>query len=302
MKKLLLLAGFFSLTSHNKAQTVNDVDGNTYNIVTIGTQVWMKENLNVTRYNNGSNIPKIVDSVTWYNLTTPGYCWYNNDSTKYSNSYGALYNWYTINTGNLCPSGWHVPNFTEWTTLIDYLGGTVLANYKLKETGATHWNSPNTGATNESGFTALPGGGRTDSGKFVSIGTHSLWWSTTEDNYNIEAWILYLYNIDNFVYNTFIDKRFGFSVRCIGNFNTTISKSKHSDAEIFYPNPAVDKLHLKNCNYPNSLIRIYDLQGKQVLIKKIESNPIDISNLKKGIYIIKFVNSKNVMISTLIKE
>ena len=130
--------------------SVNDVDGNTYNVVAIGTQVWMAENLKTTKYKNGTAIPLITDLTAWMSLTTPGYCWY--DAT-----YGALYNFYTLSTGSLCPTGWHIPSDAEWTTLTDYLGGETVAGGKLKETGTAHWTTPNSGATNAFGFKGLPG-------------------------------------------------------------------------------------------------------------------------------------------------
>jgi uncharacterized protein (TIGR02145 family) len=138
--------------------TVTDIDGNAYNIVTIGGQAWMKENLKVTKYKDGTTIPLVTATGAWVALTTPGYSFYNNSVT--GGVYGALYNWYTVNTGKLCPTGWHVPSTTEWTTLETFLGGASVAGGKLKETGTSKWFSPNTGATNETGFTALPGGAR----------------------------------------------------------------------------------------------------------------------------------------------
>jgi uncharacterized protein (TIGR02145 family) len=125
---------------------VSDIDGNYYKTIQIGSQIWMAENLKTTRYNDGSNIPLVTDNTAWSNLTTPGYCWYNNDAATYKNVYGALYNWYAVNTGKLCPSGWHVPSEYEWTLLVNYLGGVYAAGGKLKETGTTHWYSPNAGA------------------------------------------------------------------------------------------------------------------------------------------------------------
>jgi len=107
--------------------TVTDIDGNVYHIVAIGTQVWMAENLKTTKYNDGTFIPLVTDSTAWGNLSTPGYCWYNNDAATYKNTYGALYNWFTVNTGKLSPKGWHIPSDTEWETLITYLGGESLA-------------------------------------------------------------------------------------------------------------------------------------------------------------------------------
>jgi uncharacterized protein (TIGR02145 family) len=153
---------------------VKDIDNNRYEIVTIGTQTWMGENLKTTRYNDGSVIPLITDDNTaWETASTngaPAYTWYNNDASNLI-TYGALYNWYAIDTlsngnKNVCPTGWHVPTDVEWTTLTTYLG----AGGKMKEAGLAHWTTPNTGATNESGFAGLPGGYRGTNGTFNDIG------------------------------------------------------------------------------------------------------------------------------------
>jgi uncharacterized protein (TIGR02145 family) len=139
---------------------VTDTDGNVYHTVIIGTQEWMVENLKTRRFNDGSAIPLVASSSAWPTLTTAGYCWYNNDSAANSATYGALYNWFAVNAGKLAPTGWHVPSDSEWNVLITYLGGESVAGGRLKEAGTVHWNSPNAGATNEFGFTALPGGHR----------------------------------------------------------------------------------------------------------------------------------------------
>ena len=122
-------------TQQGTGGTVTDIDGNVYHTVTIGTQTWMVENLKTTKYNDGTAIPLVTDSTAWLNLTTPGYCWYNNDAATYKNTYGALYNWFTVNTSKLAPSGWHVPTDAEWTTLITYLGGETVAGGQMKSTG-----------------------------------------------------------------------------------------------------------------------------------------------------------------------
>lgn len=186
-----------------------DEDNNLYSIVEIGTQVWMAENLKTTLYNDNTSIPLVIDNTAWTNLATPGYCWYNND-INYKNTYGALYNWYTINTGTLCPLGWHVPTIAEWATLINYLGGFEVAGGKLKETGFTHWNDPNTGATNETGFTALPGNNRSYTGNFSpNQGVVGQWWSSTSN----EAEAMYNYNSRALVITG--ENRAGSSVRCV---------------------------------------------------------------------------------------
>jgi len=135
---------------------VKDIEGNTYKTIKIGTQVWMAENLRVTKLNDGKAIQQITSIGSWPYDSTRCYCWYNNE-IKYKNTYGALYNWHILDTGNICPEGWHVPKDTEWTILTDFLGGDVVAGGKMKEADTTHWLNPNIDATNESGFTALPG-------------------------------------------------------------------------------------------------------------------------------------------------
>lgn len=156
---------------------MTDQDGNFYKTVTIGMQVWMAENLKTTRFNDNTTIPLVSDSVEWIGSNTPCYCWYDNDADTYRVVYGALYNWYAIKTGKLCPKGWHVPSNEEWITLRTYLGGEEIAGGKMKETGTLHWQSPNAGASNFSGFTALPGGvrgivGTGNKGKFGGQGTN----------------------------------------------------------------------------------------------------------------------------------
>lgn len=192
---------------------LNDIDGNTYNVVKIGTQVWMAENLKTTKYNNGTAIPLVTDNTTWSNFSTPAYCWYNNDAATYKNTYGALYNWHTVGTGNLCPTGWHVPSDAEGTILETYYGGSYIAGGELKEAGYLHWLSPNTGATNTSGFTALPGGYRYDNGTFREIGNQGLWWSSTSSYGN--AWDRNLYyDMENYIRGN-IPMTGGLSVRCL---------------------------------------------------------------------------------------
>jgi len=192
-----------------------DYDGNLYPVVQIGQQMWMAENLKTTRYNDGSVIPFAPDKATWEVLATGQcYCWYNDSKETYKNPYGALYNWHTINSGKLCPSGWHVPDNDDWTTLVNFLGGEAAAGGKLKETGTAHWNSPNTGATNESGFTALPGGFRFGHGLFDGFGWHCIFWSSTEYNSDY-AWGYAVTFDNNSVGKGGNNKMEGFSIRCI---------------------------------------------------------------------------------------
>ena len=194
--------------------TVTDIDGNIYHVVTIGTQVWMVENLKTTKYRDGTSIPNVIGNSTWGLLTTGVYCDYDNSSSN-STTYGRMYNWYAINDAhNICPSGWHIPTDAEWTTLTNYLGGLSVAGAKLKETGIAHWTSPNVDATNENGFTALPGGTRWVDGVFGLIGTEGRWWTSTENDAQ-NAWWRMINNTTGSVVRTNNLKTYGLSVRCI---------------------------------------------------------------------------------------
>lgn len=192
--------------------TVTDIDGNVYRTVTIGTQVWMVENLKVERYRNGDPIPNVTVDSTWNNLTTGAYRNYQ-DNTSNGNIYGHLYNWYAVSDSrNIAPVGWHVPTKTEWTTLADYLDGTNLAGGKMKEVGLTHWSNPNTGATNASGFTALPGGAWANA--FSDIGNTANWWTATDWSSTGAYYWWNSYNNTSSSWNSWV-KRWGCSVRCV---------------------------------------------------------------------------------------
>lgn len=189
-------------------------DGQVYNWVRIGEQIWMAENLKATKFSNGTAIPLVPINASWIKLTSPGYCWYTNDEATYKDTYGALYNWYAVNFPKLAPTGWHVPDDAEWTELTDYLGGTGDAGGKLKETGTSHWTGPNTGATNESGFAALPGGWRVTDGSFNRLEYYAYWWSATGSS-SYSAFSRFVIYDDDDVEGEETGKIMGLSVRCI---------------------------------------------------------------------------------------
>jgi uncharacterized protein (TIGR02145 family) len=206
-----------TFTTNGPGEPLTDIDGNTYNTVWIGGKLWMAENLKTTRYNDGTAIPEVTDNNLWMGLTTGAYCWYNNDVAN-KDIYGALYNWYTVNTGKLAPTGWHVPSDAEWTNFVNYLEptGHAVGGGKLKETGTAHWLSPNTGATNEFGFTALPGGSRNSSSVFGNVGYLGYWWSSTAYGASkaLNRDISY-YTAGIFDYCCGYDNKFGSSIRCM---------------------------------------------------------------------------------------
>jgi uncharacterized protein (TIGR02145 family) len=188
-------------------------DGITYKTVRIGDQIWMAENLRATKFNDGTTIDLVEKSKAWENLSTPAYCWYDNYE-KYGRTFGALYNWYTVNTGKLCPVGWHVPTDEEWERLIIFLGGKGRAGGKLKESGTDLWRRPNAGATNKSGFSAVPGGDRYGNGRFYGLGACGGWWSASEYDsnqaLNLEVWFNHIA-----VNRREMLKGQGLSVRCV---------------------------------------------------------------------------------------
>jgi uncharacterized protein (TIGR02145 family) len=195
---------------------VTDIDGNVYKTLTLGTQVWMAENLKTTKYKDGTAITCPGTNFTlWANNTDGAFASYNNDAAN-KNAYGALYNWHAVNTNKLCPSGWHVPSNDEWATLVTYVGDN--AGGKMKEAGTVHWQTPNEGATNESGFSALPGGDRTYMGAYELIGESGNWWSSSEYRYNIALSRGMNYFSTEVYYNNDMYKGYGFSVRCIKDY------------------------------------------------------------------------------------
>ena len=197
--------------------SISDIEANVYKTIKIGTQTWMAENLKTVKYNDGSSIPLVTDGGVWIGLSAPGFCWYGNDAVTHKSTYGALYNWYATNTGMLCPTGWHIPTEAEWGTLESYLNGGMVAGGKLKETGISHWLNPNTSATNESGFTSIPGGYRVGDGyggAYSGIGENGYWWSASEIS-TTSAWGRNISYNFNMVTNIGDFKRTGYSVRCI---------------------------------------------------------------------------------------
>ena len=214
--------------------SVTDGENNNYKTVTLGTQTWMAENLRVTKYNDGTTIPNIITASAWATLTTGAVCSYNNTSNADTiKTYGRLYNWYTVNTGKLCPTGWHIPNFTEWTTLKNYLiskgynydGGTTGNRIGKAMSSTIGWNSSfSTGdignkpsLNNTSGFNGLSGGYHDIKGTFKNMGSYGYWWSSEHaiGSFGI-YWSLY-YNSDGLGGDYTLEMVSGNSVRCLKN-------------------------------------------------------------------------------------
>ena len=201
------------LTTNTASTTISDIEGNIYNTVSIGNQIWMASNLSTSRYRNGAYIPYILNSKQWASIKSPALSFYNHDN-NYETNYGKQYNWYAVtDTQGLCPIGWHIPTNDEWTILSDFLGGLNLAGGRMKATGTQYWSFPSNGS-NSSGFTGLPGGFRNVDGTFGILGYNGFWWSATEENEQraINRSIIYT---DNLLSAGSSSKNHGFSVRCL---------------------------------------------------------------------------------------
>ena len=229
-------------TTDEKTPTLTDADGNVYHTIQIGTQLWMLENLKTTKYNDGTDIPTVKGTYMneFFDLLSPGYCdyFYNKPNKNLKNTFGVLYNGYAVATGKLAPIGWHVPSIDDWIKLSDYLGGDSISGGKLKSANTSvnannlelmylgNWMPPNTGATNSSGFSALPGGyydevtinDEYNIFGFRSIGITGHWWSSTEGMSNM----LYSVSLGYMQASTYFayylnshSNKFGFSVRCV---------------------------------------------------------------------------------------
>jgi uncharacterized protein (TIGR02145 family) len=193
------------------------IDEGCLNIVTVCNQVWMQENLDVITYRNGDTIPQVTDPVTWNTTTTGAWCYYNNDPANGA-VYGKLYNWFAVNDPRgLAPAGWHIPTDAEWTTFENCLGDALVIGGAIKETGTVHWMAPNIGATNSSGFTALPGGVRNIdfNASFLFLRQGGIWWSATESSYTYAHGRSVTYDEAVFYSGYGAEKHLGLSVRCI---------------------------------------------------------------------------------------
>lgn len=221
--------------------SIIDIDGNTYKVILIGNQLWMSENLKTTKYNDGTAIPNITVSGTWGAATTGAYCDCDNTPAN-STTYGRLYNWYVVDNNaaskvasnggkNVCPTGWHVPSDTEWTTLTDYLtnngygfegSGSDIAKSMAATSGWTTYVTFGTAgndqaSNNRSGFTAVPGGDRTFNGTYTAIGLYSYWWSSAEYS-TTNAYSRGIHYNNGIVFRANGDRRDGFHVRCLRDY------------------------------------------------------------------------------------
>ena len=311
MKQLISILGLFFLVklSGLNAQTVVDFDGNVYDTVTIGTQVWMKQNLNTSHYSDGTIIPNVTDATAWEALSTGAYCDYNNTPSN-SLSYGKLYNFFAaVDVRNICPQDWHVPSDEEWCQLITYLDSSanctqtiesLVAGGSLKDTGFDYWYNPNTGATNSSNFSALPGGYRVG-GTFYFLRTAGLWMSSTDGGFS-GAYMRTLRCDQERVIRNNGYQTSGASIRCIRNLAVDIEENITIDKIKVYPNPASENITIEM--YENAIIEIINLQGqivKRVFSSSLKTN-VDVSMISCGVYVVKVKTNNDIYIKKFIKE
>ena len=291
MKKLFIQI-FIFLTISVNAQNV-----------TIGTQIWQSINLTVSTYSDGTLIPQVSDPTQWANLTTGAWCYYNNDPAN-GNVYGKLYNWYAVAgiydaasladptlRKNLAPIGYHIPTYSEWITLKNYIGGDGSGG-ELKETGTSHWTAPNTNATNSSGFTALPGGARSsDDGSFNSITVLGNWWCLS-DNDSLEAYCYSLVNFNGLALTNSTYKSTGFSVRCIAGDALSNTNYVLSEQIKVYIDITSQSLYVSHPDVNSFGISIVDLNGKQLYSGTInKEEPLDVSGYTQGMYMVTVENT-----------
>jgi uncharacterized protein (TIGR02145 family) len=301
---ILLLSGLAFIVFTNQAQTVTDYDGNGYDTLTIGTQVWLKQNLRTTHFDDGTYIPFVTDSMEWTHIESMARCYYHNDSTAYDTLYGALYNGYIMNYDkNICPVGWHISTNEEWQKVEIFLGGTDNAGGKMKEAGTDHWTAPNTGATNSSGFTGLPGGMRDLLSVYVAMGENGLWWTTSA--YDASTfWSTYLWYMYSGVDHNPTPKNYGLSIRCVRNAVSGLDNIG-TDREInLYPNPAFNKFVVDYSGNEVLHVQLYNLTGACVLQREINhsSNEIDLGQLSDGIYVVMIRTAGWTLQKKLIKQ
>jgi uncharacterized protein (TIGR02145 family) len=299
-----LLITFSLLVFKIQAQIISDIDGNAYNTITIGSQVWMQENLRTTHLNNGQEIP--TTTLTVNNDSTSIYHWAYDDDSVNINTYGRLYTWFTVNTNTLCPLGWHVPDYDEWIILGNFLGGDSIAGAKMKEVGTEHWSSTDVSVNNISNFTGLPGGFRGNPYGFINLNTLGSFWSATlwSSDAFPRGYIFNLKSTNSILEESIAVGNCGLSVRCMKDITTDINNFHPKEIINIFPNPTTDKLNINFEKPGEKLVSIYDITGILIFETQLTNlnNSLNISSLSHGIYIIKIAGDGINVTKKMIKE
>ncbi len=314
MKSILLyifLTGLVILDGQSQS-TVKDIDSNAYKTVKIGTQLWLSENLKTLHYNNGDLITNIKDNAIWSMEMEGARCYLDNDSVKNASVFGALYNWFAVSDPRrICPVGWHVPSNEDWNLLEIFLDNTVdtssqsdrgtIIGELLKDTSRYFWK--NGKGSNNSGFSALPGGFRYADGNHPQIYNYGFWWATNGDAFQ-QALRRSLSDESNTINSGFRPTRNAYSVRCISDIKLLSVKEMTAQRQVkIYPNPTNGAFQIDGLSQENITLYFYNILGE--CIKQIDvcnSSHFDISELPKGLYFIKIVGMNWSLNEKLIKN
>lgn len=297
---LLLIAVYFFGSIGELTAQMNDIDGNSYPTVVIGNQEWMAKNLRSSRLNNGMAIPLETNNTAWVAAAQPVSCWYANDSVQHDIDFGRLYNGITVLNPDVCPTGWSIPTVRDWDEMVDFLGGPTVAGGKLKQVGFEYWDEPNAGATNSSGFTALPSGYRSQTdGSFNYKGQRAGWFVLAPNNSLAFRWVSW--SIANAGTGP-ISPQAGLAIRCMRPAPSTSSLDKSETEKIqFYPNPARDQLQIRLPDYMAEKpveLQLYDLMGRLVLKTILTAliTPINLSEIPTGAYVLLCKNRGEILL------
>jgi uncharacterized protein (TIGR02145 family) len=298
------------LSSNGKCQgdSVSDREGNSYRTVTIGEQSWMAENLRVTQYTNGDEIPHVTNDTLWTNTREGAYCYYENNAENTA-VYGNLYNWYTINDARgVCPAGWRVPADRDWLTLEKYLGMTASEAGRMTAWRGTDEGDklklPGFGGNNSSGFSAIGSGYRDPQGIFKAQGTDNDYWTSTafSTNTGVEGILHGLLNSKSTVVRNHHFPGYGFCVRCVMDKIAAGSKLPVSESRVSYPNPSEGLLYVQNAD--GDELAILDIRGITLMTGSITESvqQVDISGLEPGTYILRITGSEGPYNEKIIRE
>lgn len=306
LKSILLLLIAFKYLIANAQETGNiviDIDGNEYESVVLANgQEWFTSNLRSSKFNDGTNLSLVNANGIWSTTPNPSYCYYDNDPTI-SQNYGCLYNFFVVSSDkNICPEGWRVPTELDWSEMTSELGGLGLAGGKLKSEGLNFWSSPNTDATNEIRFNALPNGCRYDGGYFNNLSYYSFFWTATELDTTF-AWYRSLKYDNGSVVRNFSKKQSGYGIRCMRN-NIVELPEIEENSEMIYPNPTngLVSFYLPLDKIVNSSFTISDNSGRIIQEGIMTSSWINFESYQQGYYFVKFENCKKKYIFKVYKS
>ena len=314
---ILLMSSTISQSA--TAQSVTDIDGNTYSTVVVGPYEWMAENLRTTRFNNGDEIPQVVDYNTWETTEQPAWNWYNNNVTL-DQLYGKLYiGWVVLDERNVCPEGWRVPTDFEWRQTLyslcetsdceevwlesDPQSGWTGTDEGGKTKSTSYWDSPNTGADNSSGLTVLPGGYRYFDGNYYTFGFYTNLWTSTMHPDSINMWFWAPINDRADIYHGYGDPNNGQSIRCIRN--ATTGKESHTSTPLqLFPNPTRDKLRFSKTEADVHEVVIYNAFGQALRRERLSPNQtsIDVSDLPAGLYLLELRSERTTTTARWLKQ